>query len=280
MKNNYLKKYADLHVHSSYSDGTFTPSEIFAEAKKRGLHCISITDHDTIAGVEDALNSVKNTEIEYIPGIEFSVNWKKSVHILAYFINHKNEKLLKVLEESKKSRDNRSKNIIKKLKNHGLNVDYDELVNMIEMTTPGRPHIARYLMQKKIVKTFDEAFEKFLKAGRAGYVEKDKLSLRDTIDLINQAKGIVVLAHPMSMHDDIAVEEILKQDGIQGIEVFYTGHTPNDISFYLKLAEKYKLVVTGGTDCHGAAKEEVYMGKVKLQYKFVEELKEFYSKLN
>ncbi|MBP7652509.1 hypothetical protein KA977_03740, partial [Candidatus Dependentiae bacterium] len=83
-----------------------------------------------------------------------------------------------------------------------------------------------------------------------------------------------------SMHDDIAGEEILKQDGIQGIEVFYTGHTPNDISFYLKLAEKYKLVVTGGTDCHGAAKEEVYMGKVKLQYKFVEELKEFYSKLN
>ncbi|HPG29172.1 MAG TPA: PHP domain-containing protein [bacterium] len=279
MRNKYLKKYADLHIHSIYSDGTFTPSEIFSEAKKREIHCVSITDHDTVAGVEDALESVKKTDIEYIPGIEFSVNWKKSVHILAYFINHKNEKLLKILEGSKKSRDGRSKLIIEKLKNSGLNVDYGELVNMIEMTTPGRPHIARYLILKKIVKTFDEAFEKFLKVGRPGYVEKDKLSLIDTIDLINQAKGVVVLAHPTSLRDDTAVEEILKMGGIQGIEAFYTGHTPNDTAYYLKLAEKYNLFATGGTDCHGKAKEEIYMGKVKLQYKFVEAMKEYYSKM-
>ncbi len=275
MNNKYQKKYADLHIHSSYSDGTFSPEEIFIYAKRVGLNCVSITDHDTVACVENAMQKAAQLNFDYIPGIEFSVNWKKPVHILAYFIDHKNTKLLCALNNSLEFRVSRVKLIIEKLKNFGLPVDYNELTSFINMTTPGRPHIAQYLVHKKIVRKFDDAFQKYLTPGKPGYVEKLKLELKETIDLINAAGGVVVLAHPLSLHDDNAVEELIKLGGIEGIEAYYTGHTQNDVMFYLRLAEKYNLLVTGGSDCHGAAKEEIYTGKIKLKYEYVEKLKEY-----
>jgi len=278
MKNDYIKKYADLHVHSKFSDGTFTPEEIFKYAKKKEISAVSITDHDTIAGIEIAVTAAEKLKFDFIPGIEFSVNWKKPVHILGYFIDHKNQKLCDALAISLEFRVGRVKKIIEQLKKYGLPVDYDELTNFVKMTTPGRPHIAQYLQSKKIIKTFDDAFRLYLTPGKPGYVEKHKLDLKDTVDLINSAGGVVVLAHPMSLHDDNAVEEIIKGGGIEGIEAYYTGHSANDVLHYLKLAEKYKLIVTGGSDCHGKAKEEVYLGKIKLKYEYVERLKEFAEK--
>jgi len=278
MHDKYKKKYADLHIHSTYSDGTFTPAQIFEYAKKVGIYCVSITDHDTIAGIDNAILSAKDADIEFIPGIEFSVNWKYPTHILGYYFNHHNKNLRKRLDESLENRTQRAKKIIAKLAGYGLSVDYDELINTIKITTPGRPHIAQYLINKGIVRKFDEAFDKYLTPNKPGYVEKDKLGLKETIDLIKNAGGIAVLAHPLSMKNDDAVEELLRTTDIEGIEVYYTTHKPNDAAEYLRLAEKYKLLVTGGSDCHGKAKEEVFMGKVKLKYEYIERLKEYLEK--
>jgi len=278
MISKYQKKYADLHIHSSYSDGTFTPTEIYGYAKKAGIHCVSITDHDTVEGIEEAFNAAKNSDIEFIAGVEFSVNWKKPLHILAYFIDHKNPALLDALKKLQYCRELRIVNIIEKLKKYGLPVDVEELREFIKMKTPGRPHIAQYLFQKRIVKSFDEAFDKYLTVGKPGYVEKEKLPLSKTIDLINSAGGLTVLAHPLSIHDDSAVDELIATGCIEGIEAYYTNHSPNDTAHYLKLAEKYKLFVTGGTDCHGAAKKEIYIGKIKLKYEYIEKMREYYSK--
>ncbi|HON55637.1 MAG TPA: PHP domain-containing protein [bacterium] len=277
MKNNFVKKYADLHIHSNYSDGTLSPSEIFLAAKRANIQCVSISDHDTLAATDDAIASAKKYNIEFISGIEFSADWKIPIHILGYYLDHKNEKLNAVLEQLKLARSERAKNIIAKLKSFGLAVDYDELLQMINIKTAGRPHIAQYLVQKKIVTNYDSAFQKYLTRGKPGYVSKEKIKLQMAVDLINDAGGVVVLAHPLALNNDAMVEELLRTGMFEGIEAFYSNHKPNDTAHYIKLAEKYKLFVTGGSDSHGAAKSEIYIGIVKLKYDYIDGMKNYYS---
>jgi hypothetical protein len=277
MRNKYLKKYADLHIHSTYSDGTWTPEEIFGFAKKKGLHCVSITDHDTLINVPEIQKAAERYNIEYIPGIEFSVDWEKSVHILAYYIDYNNQELKKLLRVSQENRINRIEEIIDRLKKIGLAVDYEEFLNLFKFTTPGRPHIAKYLIKKKIVKDFDEAFDKYIGSGKPGNVPKKNIGLNETLELINNAKGISVLAHPITLEDDILVEKLFRENKVEGIEAYYIMHNPNDVKYYKSIAEKYKLLVTGGSDCHGTGKDRIYMGKIKLKYDYVNELKKCYE---
>jgi len=273
----------DLHTHSTASDGSFTPRELVSLAKKIGLKAIALTDHDTVAGLEEFMQEGVRVEIETIPGVELSAHFDRgTLHILGYFLDFKNRSLLKELQKFQEARIKRNPKIVKKLQALGIPITYEEVVAASGGGQIGRPHFAKVLLAKGIVKSFDEAFERFLKKGAPAYVEKERIYPKECITLLLQAKGIPVLAHPFTLH--LENEELetfikeLKDWGLAGIEVYYTEHTPEQTAFYLTLAQKYNLYITGGSDFHGKNKEEIKLGfgygNLRVTYQILEKLKE------
>lgn len=243
----------DLHTHTNYSDGLYTPKELIDKAKDKGLNGISITDHDTIDAIPEALEYVKKfNSFEIIPGIEFSSFYYKSeVHILGYFIDINNEELLKIIKKIKSSRWDRGIAILDKLSDLRIVLPRIEILREAkESGFIGRANIARKLVQYKYVEDINEAFEKYLNIGRPAYVERFKLSIKETIDLIHKAGGITVLAHPGLIEDQNALKECLNH-GIMGIECYQSKHTKAQTKKYLEFSEKNNLISTGGSDFHG-----------------------------
>ena len=275
--------YIDLHTHSTASDGSFSPTELVKLAKEMGLRALALTDHDTIEGLEEFIKTGKELDLEAVPGTELSDYFEKgTLHILGYFIDFHSEKLKDRLKKLQEARAERNPKIVKKLQALGIPITYEEVVAISGGGQIGRPHFAKLLLQKGIVKTFDEAFERFLKKGAPAYVEKDKIFPRECLEIILEAGGIPVLAHPFTLHlENDALEAFVKQLkdwGLRGIEAYYTEHTPAQTAFYLKLAEKYGLCVTGGSDFHGKNKPEIKLGlgygNLRVPYRLLERLKE------
>lgn len=273
----------DLHTHSTASDGSFTPKEIVFLAKKIDLKAVALTDHDTVAGLEEFMGAGEEAEIETVPGIELSAHFDKgTLHILGYFLDFKDKELLTQLQKFQEARANRNPKIIKKLQALGIPITYEEVMGASGGGQIGRPHFAKVLLAKGIVKSFDEAFERFLKKGAPAYVEKECFHPKECIEIILHAKGIPVLAHPFTLHlEDEELEAFVKQLkdwGLGGIEVYYTEHTPKQTAFYLTLAKKYNLCITGGSDFHGKNKEEIKLGvgygNLRVPYHILEKLKE------
>lgn len=243
----------DLHTHTNYSDGLDSPTDLIDKAINKGLDGIAITDHDTVDAIPGALEYIKKLKnFQIIAGIEFSSFYSKSeVHILGYFIDINNENLLKIIGKIKSSRWDRGIAILDKLS------DLDIVLPRIEILQEGkesgfigRANIARKLVKHKYVQDIDEAFEKYLDIGKPAYVERFKLSIKDTIELIHQAGGISVLAHPGLIEDQTALEECLKH-GIMGIECYQSKHTQPQTKEYLKFSENNNLIQTAGSDYHG-----------------------------
>ncbi|QEK12211.1 PHP domain-containing protein [Crassaminicella thermophila] len=258
----------DMHVHTSASDGIFSPTEIVRWSKKLGLKGISITDHDTVDGIEEAIEaSKKYNDFVIIPGIEFSTLYNQiEIHILGYFIDYKNSEIVRITNNIKNYRLKRAKLIIEKLRKLNYDITLLEVYDKVKKGSIGRPHIARVLIDKGYVSSVQEAFEKLLQKGKAAYVERFKLTVDDAIKIIKRANGIPVLAHPGLIDEKINVESLIYK-GIEGIEVYHTKHLPFHNKIYLRLARKHNIFVTGGSDYHDEIVNGVpAIGKVSISY--------------
>ncbi len=275
--------YVDLHLHTTASDGVMSPSEIVRYAKTKGLQAIAITDHDTIEGLEEGLSEGKRIGFEVIPGIEVSAEHSPgSMHLLGFFLDIHHPLLNERLEYLQKARAERNPKIVDKLSRLGIQITYEEVLKASGGGQVGRPHFAQVLLEKKYVRTFQEAFDRFLKKGAPAYVDKLRFTTKEALHFINEAKGIAVLAHPntLNMNGHSELENLLLRlikEGLKGIEVHYPEHSPLEVAQYKALAEKYRLLITGGTDYHGIERNGLDMGvgrgEMKLPYLMVEELK-------
>lgn len=272
----------DLHVHSTFSDGTMSPKELVVYAKKKGLRAISITDHDTVDGVGEALVSGEGERIEVIPGIEIGAKYgDTTVHILGYFFDMNHPDLKKKLKKIQDARVERNNEILNSLRRLGVNISEAELRAVSLVGQTGRPHIARMLMNKGVVKSFDEAFTKFLRQGAQAYVPRFVYAVEEMLDVIRLAGGVGVLAHPMQLQNSgenlqTAVKE-LTAFGLGGIEVFYPTHSKKTRAILMKYAQDCNLLMTGGSDYHGTIRPGTTLagGKnVTVPYELLEDLKE------
>ncbi len=269
-----MTKFADLHIHTHFSDGTSSPQEVVNEAVAAGLSCISITDHDTIDGVAPTCAIAQSLNLEIIAGIELSSEISgKDIHILGYLMDSHDSVFQEQLKKMQNIRKERIKLMIEKLKAHGIgNIVASEVFALTQSHSVGRPHLAAILKQKGWVASIPEAFDKYIAEGRSAYVAKFKQSPQEAIALIRRAGGVAVLAHPMVNNRDEIIPSLVEA-GLQGIEVYYPNCSQTITKFYEGIAKKYNLVTTGGCDGHGKARPNTYIGKIKVPYEAVEKLK-------
>lgn len=269
----------DLHIHSTASDGTFSPEETIYAAKKAGLTAISLTDHDSVAGIEQAQKTALQERVELIPGIEFSS--KKDhfdLHILGYFIDWKSQKLEQILTDLRQSRLKRAEKIVAKLNSLGFKLNLGEVKVKAKDGAIGRPHIALALVKKGLIPDVKTAFDLYLANGKPAYVEKKILSVKEVIYLIHELKGLAVLAHPGLIK---ATPERLKHLilelvnlGLDGLELYHPEHTDEQRAFFTALAQEHDLAETGGSDCHGLAKPTGFnIGSLNIPDAILSELK-------
>lgn len=256
----------DLHVHSTFSDGSMTPEEILQIAEQEGITAIALTDHDTTSGLDRFLAAATERKIKAVPGIEISADGaKSSIHILGYFIDHKEPIFSNKLEKIRNTRITRNAEMIEKLNKLGIDITMADIREFAGEDVVGRLHFALALIKKGVVKTKDEAFDKFLGNGKPIYTSREKLTCNDAVRMIADNGGLPVLAHPvlLQLSDpdlDKLVEGMVKS-GLQGLEVYYPEHPAHLVKKYEKLAEKYKLARTGGSDFHGAPMPDIKLGR-------------------
>ena len=275
--------YVDLHLHTTASDGVKTPSEMVRYSNAKGLQAISITDHDTIGGLEEGMAEGWRIGFEVIPGIEISAEHSPgSMHLLGYKIDIHHPSLNEKLKYLQRAREERNPRMVEKLNQLGVHITYEEVVKASGGGQVGRPHFAQVLIEKRYVRNFQEAFDRYLKKGAPAYVDKFRFTPKDAIHLINEARGIAVLGHPntLGLNGPKGLENLigdLLKEGLKGIEVYYPEHSSSEIVHYKALAERHGLIQTGGTDYHGIEKESldvgVGRGDMKLPYSMVEALK-------
>jgi predicted metal-dependent phosphoesterase TrpH len=275
--------YVDLHIHTTASDGVMSPSEIVRYAKAKGLQAIAITDHDTIEGLEEGLLEGERIDFEVIPGIEISAEHSPgSMHLLGFFLDIHHPTLNERLGYLQKARAERNSKIVERLNRLGIELTYEDVLKASGGGQVGRPHFAQVLLEKNYVGSFQEAFERFLKKGAPAYVDKFRFTAKEAIHFINEARGVAVLAHPntLNMNGYSELETLilrLIEEGLKGIEVYYPEHSPLEVARYKTLAERYGLLMTGGTDYHGIEKNGldigVGRGDMRLSYSIVEGLK-------
>ena len=264
----------DLHIHSTASDGTFTPSEIVRHAIKLKLKAIAITDHDTLAGSSAALNSGIPAALEFLTGVEISAapppiyHQAGSFHLLGYSIHLADSELNQTLEVLQLARKNRNPAIINRLNELGISISLDEVREEAGDVQLGRPHIAQIMISKGVVSSIGEAFDQFLGTDKPAYVDKYRVQCSQAIGAILGAGGIPVLAHPglLEYESETQLDDLigqLKQMGIQGVEVYYPEHTADQTRLFAELARRHDLLLTGGTDFHGSIHPDIEMGSGK-----------------
>ncbi len=255
----------DLHLHTTYSDGSLPPAEVLALAKKAGVSALAITDHDILDGLPESMLAGAELGIEIIPGVEISsCHGDNELHILGYFLDWKDPEFNRRLTTLRDSRHVRNPRIIQKLNEVGLDITYEEVKTLAGMASVGRPHIARVLMNKGYVTSAKEAFDRYLSNGAAAYVARELPAPSEAIAWIKAARGVAVLAHPTWVKESaeglFKLCEKLKQEGLGGIEVHYSTHNKQQTSEYLNLAKQLDLLVTGGSDFHGITKPDIEVG--------------------
>jgi predicted metal-dependent phosphoesterase TrpH len=261
----------DLHIHSTASDGTLTPSEILAQAQKLHLGAIAITDHDTLDGSKDALSFGIPPSVKFLTGVEISsepppsFSNTGSFHILGYAVDVDHPNLNHTLSMLRDSRKSRNPQILKLLSRFGIDIALDEVQNLAGNGQLGRPHIAQLMVEKGYAQSIDAAFDEYLGNGKPAYVDRFRFECEETIKAILNAGGIPVLAHPflLGIKENNILEDlisVLTEMGLKGIEVYYPEHTKNLIEYYSRIASRYNLLITGGTDFHGDIKPEIKMG--------------------
>ncbi|MGE4298783.1 MAG: PHP domain-containing protein [Desulfovibrionaceae bacterium] len=258
----------DLHTHSTASDGALTPTELVTLAKQRGLDALALTDHDTVDGLEEALAAGREVGIEVVPGCELSVETDQgNLHILALFLPSRPEKLQREMDDLVRYRHDRNRIIVDKLRELNVDITYDEVRQVAGDGPVGRPHIARVLLDRGYVTSFQQAFDRYIGDNGKAYAPKRVMTAARGIPLLKEEGATVILAHPFQL--GMGTEELedlvlqLKALGLDGIEAYYTEHSPSKTRRYLALANRMGLVVSGGSDFHGPAKPNTRLGTGK-----------------
>jgi hypothetical protein len=265
--------FADLHLHTNFSDGTFTPEELVGHGVRVGLAAMALTDHDTVEGCPRMATACQRAEIEFIPGTELTTeHGGNELHLLAYCIDPTDQQLLVRMARCQQVRQERIREMVSKLNSLDIPLRSETVFALANCRSPGRPHVARALVREKLCHSLDEAFERFLKKGKPAWVPKFRMSALQAIELIQKAGGVAVMAHPGLNRTDEMIPELVEA-GLDGIECFHSRHSTAMAERYLTIADRHRLLVTGGSDCHGLSKGRPLIGKVKLPYQHVEQLK-------
>ncbi len=274
----------DLHTHTTASDGTYSPKDLVKLAREEGLEAVAITDHDTIAGNEEALQAGGQLDFEVVPGVEISADAPfGSVHIVGLYIDPTNGEMEATLKELREFREERNRKMVRRLEELGIHITMEELAKEAGGDLIGRPHFASLLVKKGAVRDYHEAFDKYLKAGGQAYLDKKRLPAEEAIRMITNAGGTPILAHPYTLRqkDEDNFEEnvrFLIQRGLQGIEVYYTEHSAGEEALFADIARRYNLVISGGSDFHGEVKPDIRLGSgfgnMHIPYRVLEDIKE------
>ncbi len=271
----------DLHTHSVKSDGAMQPAEVVDTAKAAGLAAISLTDHDVIDGVKEAMARGVEVGVEVVPGIELSAKFKTETHILGYFVDLENPHFLEKLEEIRRVRMQRNYDTAENLQKIGFPITVEDALGLAPNGLVGRAHFARVMVNRGYVGSVKEAFDEYLANGKPGYSTLQLLTPRDAVELIKSAGGLAFLAHlhltRLSGEELYAFVSDLKDAGMDGIEGYYTEYTPEMQNEYQALAKKLDLAISGGTDFHGAMKPHISIGKglgnLSIPYSVLENMK-------
>ena len=265
----------DLHIHSTASDGSLNPADIVRQAAERGLSAIALADHDTVGGIVPAIEAAKTfPKLKVIPAIELSTDVPQGeVHVLGYFIDYADREFQVTLKGMRHSRLHRAQGMIAKLKSFGIYIDWERVQEIAGTGSMGRPHIAQAMLEKGYITSFKEAFDKYISRDGPAYVEREKMTPVEAVELLLQVNGLPVLAHPFTASDTETLIAELKAAGLIGIEAYYNGYTADEISRLVSLADKFGLIATGGSDYHGLdATNETMIGGVDVPLESVERL--------
>ncbi|MBN2185442.1 MAG: PHP domain-containing protein [Candidatus Krumholzibacteriota bacterium] len=264
----------DLHIHSYYSDGALSPGELVRKSEEAGLSAISITDHDTVDGLSDALESAESSCIEMITGVEFNIREAgKDVHLLGYLFDHRDKKLVDLLNSLKEARKARAESIVSKLACAGISIDMEEVRSLSGRGTVGRLHIARVLLEKGYVDDIQEGFSKYIGEGRPAFVPRIILKAADTVSLIRSAGGVAVWAHPGALIRNRGLVKTMVDSGISGIETVHPNHNSEIVEKIRSVAQEKGLVTTGGSDYHFDEAMKAAIGEMGTTYQAVIDLR-------
>ncbi|MBR0112284.1 MAG: PHP domain-containing protein [Clostridia bacterium] len=276
-----MEKYIDLHTHSIKSDGSMTPSQVVDEAKRAGLAAMALSDHDTTDGVKEAMARGKENGIEVVPAIEFSVQSDTETHILAYYLDIDNPKLIRILDECKQTRNYRNEETCRLLNKLGFDVTMEEARAIAPNGIIGRAHFARILMDKGYTSSVKEGFKLYLENGKSAYCGVQRLKAEETVELIRECGGLSFVAHlHLIKMDDEPLKKFLgnlKEHGLSGVEGYYTEYTPEMQAKYQQMAKDMGLLISGGTDFHAAMKPHISIGtgtgNLRIPYSVLENIK-------
>ncbi|UCB43499.1 MAG: PHP domain-containing protein [Dehalococcoidales bacterium] len=257
----------NLHLHSNASDGRFSPAELIRRAVGEGLTVIALTDHDTIDGISPALEAARAFPgLRLIPGVEISTDVPEGeVHILGYFIDYIDGNLQAALKQMHNSRWERAQKMVTKLEELGCPIEWERVQEIAGEGAIGRPHVAQAMLERGYIESFKEAFTKYIGRDGPAYVEREKVTPAESVELVIQAKGLPVLAHPLTLPEPERMVTELKAAGLVGIEAYYAGYATEDIDRLVSIANRHNLITTGGTDFHGLDNNsEVSIGGVDI----------------
>ncbi|MBM4444273.1 MAG: PHP domain-containing protein [Chloroflexi bacterium] len=269
---------ADLHVHTTASDGRFSPAELVAKAAGQGMEVMAITDHDSVEGVAPALEAVRAfPSLKVIPGVEIGTDVPDGeVHVLGYFINYLDDALVDKLADLRDSRKTRAKKMIAKLGHLGVHIEWERVEEIAGSGSVGRPHVAQAIMEKGYVQSLKEAFARYIGRDGPAYAEREKMTPQQVVELVVRVGGLPVLAHPADIEDLEEVIPRLQRAGLAGMEVYYNAYASVTIQHLASLARKHHLIATGGSDFHGLEHlTETPMGGVDIPPECIERLLAF-----
>lgn len=270
----------DLHTHSTFSDGTFTPLQLVKYAEEKGLKAFALTDHDTTEGVKEA-KSIE-TNVEVISGVEISTRYdKKEIHIVGLYVNENDADLNKQLKYYREKRVTRNFEILEKLNSLGVDITIDDVKESCTGDVISRAHIAKALVSKGFVGSYTEAFDRYLGDNKCAYVPRETLNYEESMELITKAGGVPVLAHPLLYKmSDTNLENMmvkLRQKGLKAVEVYYSTHSNSDTQHIMAMANRVGFIYSGGSDFHGATKPKIDMGtgmgKLAVPYEILEKIR-------
>jgi len=271
----------DLHCHTTASDGIKTPSELIDFAIEKNVGILAVTDHDTVSGLEEAVNYAADKELILIPGIEFSIDYQGgSFHLVGLYIDHTYTPLIEKTLHLQEVRDKRIYRIIDDLEKHGIEIPVEDVLKESAGGAIGRPHVARVLVKHGYANNINEVFKKYLVKGKPGYVKKERIRLEEAVSLIKNAGGISIIAHPVSLNykNITEFESILKgfiDAGVDGIEAYSSMHKTSEINDFIALAATYNLIISGGSDYHGDKDEKIgyYLPSKPIPYEIYDRIK-------
>ena len=277
-----MRDFVDLHTHSRASDGDLPPAEVVRRAEAKRLAAVALTDHDTLAGLAEATRAAADCELKFVPGVEISARSETgTLHIVGLGVDAQSRPLGEVLRELRAQRNRRNPLMIAKLQQLGMDVSMEGLLDVAaaegDEAVVGRLHMAQLLCKKGHTRTVKEAFDKYLGHGRPAFVDKERLTQRQAVEAIHAAGGVAILAHPPQLEyaNFAQLDRIVRslvRDGLDGIEVYHSDHNQEHTRIYLDLVRTLGLLISGGSDFHGAAKPNARLGRPRVPLAAVEQL--------